>query len=201
MMDAARQARCDFAGIPPARVREVLALAAVPIAVAVSRAAGALRHCGSIDADDLRAVGQIAALEAEQTYTPGRGASLRSWIGTCVRWRIAELVQGAYSSASHESSRGLVGDYEALMDSYEPSEAYDLAQAREWVLRSLVGLSPRQKILLAQRLGNSDETIEELAASLGVDRTQVWRDLSSAIEVLRQRVGRDLARAEEAPCV
>lgn len=191
-MDVARQARRNLGGMPPARVREVLELARVPIASEISRYRLALRRCGSIDEDDLRSLGQIAALEAAHTHDPSRGSELRSWIGFLVRQRITEAMKDAGDAASVEIAFGLPPDFESLTEAYDPIEfeRFELANAREWVERSLCGLSPRQKILIAQLLGNVCESFRELSASLGVDKSRVFQDYQVALTALQVRVHR-----------
>lgn len=242
-MDVGRQARRNLGGLDPARVKEILELARVPIEAEVSRYRVALRRCSAIDADDLRALGQIAALEAAQTHDPSRGSALRSWIGFLVRQRITEAMKDAGDCATLEIALGSASDVERALTgfglesrtetvqnrlppagnatrafsahvygsvdvvSYDPQEAYELQNARAWVERSLAGLSPRQKILVAQLLGNACESYRELAATLGVDKSRVFQDYQVAVMVLQIRVYRParvklrelLDRLEEPP--
>lgn len=224
-----REARCDLSGFTVAEVREVLALARVPIDAEISRVQRALKRCASIDEDDLRSIGQIAALEAKKKFDPARGVMLRSWIGSVVRWRISEAVKragdrasvevsvggqiqldndpergegfawaGTGTPASRRHAEGVAARFRSRTTrlseeartalTYDPTEAYELASVRAWVLRSLRGLTPRQKILLTQRIANNDESDARLAETLGVNKAQVCRDLDVAIKVLQSRI-------------
>jgi DNA-directed RNA polymerase specialized sigma subunit len=202
--------RCgDLSGFTPARVREILALAEKPIGVEISRLTQAVRRCAALDEDDLRAIGQIAALEAAKIYTEDRGMTLRSWIGVVVRWRLGAMMERAGDLATREVPLGSARDLEvclverpssdrALRASGEDqlvadesmSDAIAREQQRAIVMRYIARLTPRQQVLLVQHLGNSEESNEELGASLGVDRTIVWRDIAAAIEAIRKRLAR-----------
>lgn len=186
-MIVTRQARRDLSGISKARAKEVLDLARVPIDAEISRLKVALSRCSAIDADDLRSLGQIAALEASLTHNAEKG-TLRTWIGTVVRWRLGEAMKDAGDLATVEVARGLTSDFEGLGPSYDPSESYELADAKAWVERSLAGLTPRQKILVAQLLGNSCDTFQELSMSFGIDRTWLTKSLGMAITMLQERM-------------
>jgi DNA-directed RNA polymerase specialized sigma24 family protein len=224
-MNASRQVRMDLGGIPAPRVREILELARVPIEAEITRLRRALSRCSAIDADDLRSLGQIVALEASLTHDAARG-TLRTWIGTCVRWRLGEAMEDAGDLATVEVAVGLsihtdaqewntgaglsysgpqnsaptgtgrrgrsvpaaVAIEAAGAGSYDPTESYELADAKAWVERSLTGLTPRQKIIVMEQLGNSSLSISALAPTFGVDRKSVWQDLQLAVSRIRLRL-------------
>lgn len=226
-MDATRQARRNLGGFTPEAVKEILELAQRPIETEVARLGRALSRCGAIDADDLRALGQIAALEAAKTFDPTRKATLRSWIGTQIRWKLGEAMKDAGDDASKEVALGLTGDLEflvsvtehpehrrryrvsdetTLVETESISESVAQTQARAWVLRSLAGLTPRQKILLVQRLANSEDCDDQtLGQTLGISASKVCRDFAVAIQRLSAaRAWADRATTvatEEAACV
>lgn len=200
MMDVARQVRVDLGGLDPKDVKQALELAKVPISAEIARLKHALRRCGAIDEDDLRSVGQIAALEALKTWNESRGQTLRSWIGVTIRWRISEVVQDAGDSATREIAKGLANDVEDLAQPVEVIEAYETADAKAWVLKAMSRLTPRQQIVLSQRIAGSQETDKDFAQTFGVHKSQLCRDLEEAVEVLGRASRRRLRLLGGAAC-
>lgn len=179
MMDARRAARRDLGAITGPLARQILTQTEPAIDAEVRRLRPALRHCQGIDEDDLRALGQIAALESYLTWDANAGCALRSWAGKLIRWRLTEAVQ---RTQSPERTAGATppGAFDEVID---PSEGYDESERLDWLQATLGSLSPRLRTLVAARLRG--ESGREVGRTLGISDARVVEQLATAVSELR----------------
>ncbi len=147
-MDPKRVVRLDLGSISAPLARQILEQTESAVEAEVRRLRPALRHVAGIDEDDLRSLGQIAALESYLTWDAERGGALRTWAGRLIRWRLTEAVQLAQSP---EQTAGSV-PRAAAEEAVDPTEGYDAAERAEWLQSTLGGLTPRLRVLVAARL-------------------------------------------------
>lgn len=179
-MDARRAVRRDLGAISAGLARQILSQTEPAIDAEVRRLRPALRHCQGLDEDDLRALGQIAALESYLTWQPDAGCALRSWAGRTIRWRLAEAIE---RSQSPERTAGRTPPA-ALEEAVDPSEDYDESERLDWLQGSLGGLTPRLRTLVAAKLRG--ESGREVGRSLGISDARVVEQLADAVSELRE---------------
>lgn len=130
-----------------------------------------------LDIEELRAVGRLAALEAQATWRPGAGATASSWVWTHVAGRVSKLL--------YKASRELAAD------TPEQDDGCDLeaeAIVRETLSRLRAELDPSDYRLLwfSHAMGF---TAAELAELYGVPwpamRQRLCRAKQRAVTILR----------------
>lgn len=138
------------------------------VRVTFGRIRSGLSRTAGIDAEDVASVGYMAILEACTTYDPNNEAraSLRTWVGSVVHWRMSRLLDRLtrqkgeivdHAWAQHVQEREQIDEFEERMEALE----------RLRVLAENFGRLPhRTKIILLQRLEGASS--EETATSLGI---------------------------------
>lgn len=128
------------------------------------------------DADELRAVGSVAVLEAFVTHEPAR-APLRSWITTTVRWRIGEVVQREVSRLDRprieEAPEPLTNGR------HDPERRFQLDE----IIELLPYLTPQHAVIITARLRG--ETFEEIGKSLGFSASNAHEQHGIGVAQLR----------------
>lgn len=174
-MDPRRAVRRDLGGIGAAVAIRVLTECAPAIEAEVRRLRPSLRHVQGLDEDDLRSLGQIAALEAYLTHADGRGRTLRSWAGQVVRWRLVEAVQAAQAPDEHVMLEGDEVEVDPTLD-------YERAEQISWLHRTVGTLPPRMRVLVAARL--SGQSQGAAGRTLGIGDTRVSQEVGAAVVAL-----------------
>lgn len=184
----------DLGRLERAVVVEVLGYVESTIAHTIKHARSSLRPAARVllQADDLRAIGQLAALTAAVRFDPSKGATLKTWVRFKTRVAMLEEARRANASTAREYVRtrpGACGDEDVEVDYADadaptPEQTVLDRQACEAVLRHLHYLTPREQILVSRRLAGDDDTDAELARGFGVSRSQICRGMASAIETL-----------------
>jgi RNA polymerase sigma factor (sigma-70 family) len=170
---ARKEVRVDMGAIPDGTAAELLA----EYRSLIGRIAASFP---TVEADELRAVGQIAVMEAWVTHNPRR-IPLRAWITQVVRWRIIERADG-------ELSRRDLGSLELAPEPttngrHDPERTFMLEQ----IIDLLVYLPPRQTMIIDGRLRR--ETFEEIALTLGISTAFCHQEYLTALAQLREWVG------------
>ena len=176
-----RRRDADLSALDAARTAELLDRFAVTIEAAVRQ----FRDGGarvSLEPDDLRQLARLAVLEAALSHRPSR-AALGTWVRRNVRWRLLEALE-----AEARPEEPLEAP-EAVLNGENPEELVERLQLVGWIRAEIDQLDVRQRTILACRLGG--ETYTAIGATLGIGRTQTWRDTSSAFAVLRLRARED----------
>lgn len=198
----------DYSVLSLAQQREVLELSARLIERLAKSYARRFRQQAPyrapiLDVEDIRTEGQLYALEAAIEYDPSRGASLKTHVHNRVVWRLADFARKALALLREEGV-GISWDvqvtrgddfsvaalrYGECVDAATPTPTPEQLVAHEeakaWVLRTLrARVTPREAIIVSQRLAGVDGTDAELAEAFGVDRSQVCRATASAVEKL-----------------
>lgn len=142
------------------------------VEIQLRRVPRAALRAGWFDEDDLRAVGQMAVLEACQTYDEGRQAqiALRSWVGRLVDWRMRAAVKDAYKVSTSAAN--------------PPEWATERTDDPEWLDMSAMQTQLREAI---RQLGVRDKTIllEHLA---GETSAGIGKPLGVSGPMIRQRI-------------
>lgn len=197
----------DFSALTAAQQLETLNLVEALVERLAWRAAQAVRRAAPfrvlLDVDDFRVEGQLFALEARMDFNPSLQASLKTHLYARVRWRMKDFVRKALRAIRVEAcvasfDNGSVSNqYVAFSERFRateysdglpdpraktPEELMADEEAKSWVSKALAArLTPREAIILTQRLAGEDSTDAELAATFGVDRSQVCRATASAV--------------------
>jgi DNA-directed RNA polymerase specialized sigma24 family protein len=179
-VDPKRVVRLDLGSISAPLARQILEQTESAVEAEVRRLRPALRHVAGIDEDDLRSLGQIAALESYLTWDAERGCALRTWAGRLIRWRLTEAVQLAQSP---EQTAGSV-PRAAAEEAVDPTEGYDAAERAEWLQSTLGGLTPRLRVLVAARLRG--ETGREAGRTLGISDALASSKVLEALRILHR---------------
>lgn len=201
----------DYSVLSPAQQREVLELSARLVERLAKSYARRFRQAAPhrapiLDVEDIQTEGQLYALEAAIEYDPTRGASLKTHVHNRVVWRLADFARKAIAllreegaGVSYDAQSNRMDDYavgslhprvvthEECIDSraLTPEQLVAREEAKDWVLRTLrARVTPREAIIVSQRLAGVDGTDAELAEAFGVDRSQVCRATASAVEKL-----------------
>lgn len=179
-MDAARRAvRLDLGTISGPLARQILEQSASAVEAEVRRLRPALKHTQGLDADDLRSMGQIAALESYLTWDAAAGCALRTWTGKVIRWRLSEAIERAQSPERCSGST----PPKALEQTYDPSEGYDASERIGWLETTVGTLAPRLRCIVAAKLRG--ESGSEVGRTLGVSQTLISVELDRALGTLR----------------
>jgi RNA polymerase sigma factor (sigma-70 family) len=127
----------------------------------------------------------MAIFEAVQTYDASKGATLRTWVGIVIRWRMGELLhrmsrKGGYEFIDHDwaanaHAEHAVDDFEARMDALERLQR---------LAENFAVLPHRTKIILTQRLAGVEST--EIAGSLGITACREQQILQECRATLRK---------------
>jgi len=157
-----RQVRQDMSAVPPKTARQILVDFEKLINAEARQCARLTRWMPWFGVEDYAAVGQIAAMEAFVLYRPECGASLKTWIGRMVRWRMKEAARrvrdplGLLSAV--ESIRRKVDADAAPPEALEAAEAHAALYRTEHVsadehthLLAAPGESPEDAYLRAER--------------------------------------------------
>lgn len=135
----------------------------------------------TVEADELRSVGQIAVMEAWVTHNPRREIPMRAWVTQVVRWRIVERADAEISRRDLTSLD--LAPEPATNGRHDPERAFMLDQ----IIDLLVYLTPRQTMIIDGRLRR--ETFAEIAITLGVSTQYCHDEYLAALKQLREWVG------------
>lgn len=133
----------------------------------------------SMDADELLAIGRLAALEAEQTWSPGGGASMQTWV-----W---QHVRGAVTKAIWRATREVADDTVAEALEAEEANAETLAILRQAIVLLQAQLDPDEYRLLwaVYVLGFTPSELADLrGVSSDVIRNRLCRARKKAVTIL-----------------
>jgi len=89
-----RLLRVDCSSVTPADARRWLREYGNAVIIVARSASRGLSRT-NLDFEDLLQIGRFAVLEAHLTYAPDNGATIRTWVGVVLRWRIGEYLQRA----------------------------------------------------------------------------------------------------------
>lgn len=188
-VDPRRVARLDLRSVTSTSARDLLSACEPAIEAEVGRWSGLLARGRGLDADDLRAVGRVAVLEASLTYQPDRGRTLRTWAGLVVHQRISEVAGAACALAEHEVP---AADPDGLLEGDEHVEADDVVDPQleqdqrerlAWLARALAKLPPRRRAILAAKLRG--ESQREVGRTLGISDARTSQEVDAAVAELR----------------
>jgi len=148
-----------------------------------------LPYTSGLDIEDLEAVGRFAVLEAVLTYDSASDATLRTWVGQVVRWRMSYQVEltdtgGTVRVVSPEEAAQLQ-DFAGCTDG-DLDEQLAARQELEIVSQILADMPIRTRYILVHRL--QEASGREIASGLGIS---VWREqqiVTKLREDLRQKV-------------
>jgi len=175
-MDARRVARLDLADVDPRDAVEWIAEAAGMIA-GETRRFRAAALCGvGYDLDDLRAIAQVAVLEARLTYKEDSKASIATWTRRCIRWRLTETVTKAPSREADVEDR-------LLVEAETPENRAAAQEMAAWFRDAVGNLSPRQRTMVYGRL--RQETQRATARTLGISDARASQEMRAALNSLR----------------
>lgn len=214
-----RQVRQDMGAVPPKTAREILRDFEKLINAEARQCARLTRRMPWFGFEDYAAVGQIAAMEAFVLYRPECGASLKTWIGRMVRWRMREAARRVRDPlgllAAVESVRRKVAADAAPPEALEAAEAHAALYRTEHVpadddanLLASPGESPEDAYLRAERrdvihgvIGELD--LREQYVVIAEMQEQSGTLLAAELGITRQRIShhRLLARKELRGCL
>lgn len=122
-------------------------------------------------------VGDLAILEG---YTTCNGRSSEStWVRKVIHWRLAEAVEGLpVDMAGTEAVTPL--DEATTRDGHDTEREV----LQNLALRAVGHLSPRHQAIIFGRL--HDETLEEIASSLGISTARTGIEEQNALKLLRK---------------
>ncbi len=167
--------------------------------------------------EDAMQEGRIALLEAVRSWDPNGGASLRTWAGPRIQWKIWAFDEQQYrplgysrqARARKGESFDCVPETVSLDCPFDPEAGEDKAthevvasfasnpeelliekQEREGLHRALAKLPASQARILRKRFAE-ESTLREIGAGLGVTRERVRQIEVEAISAL----GREMKRA------
>jgi RNA polymerase sigma factor (sigma-70 family) len=199
-----RQVRQDMSSVPPQTARQILRDFEKLINAEARLSARMTRHTPWFGFEDYAAVGQIAAMEAFVLYRPECGASLKTWIGRMVRWRMREAVRRVRDPLglveAVESVRRKVQRGEATPAALEAAEGQALRYRTEHVstdedphLLPTVWETPEDVYLRTERREVVYSVIEELDlrqqhVMLAEMHGESGTDLAASLGITRQRV-------------
>lgn len=201
----------DLRVLGPKRTREVLAYAQRVLNGEIPKARLVLtkipRAATLVDRDDLFSEGQLAALEAAVSFDAtrcGANGTWQGWVRARIRWRLQDVVKKAIASAKQEqmmpaARRSAVGiepggagvsvtDQWSVMDPVDEEqppveETLGERQAMAFIEKNAHALlTRREQVIISKRLSGFEGTDTEMASGFGVDRSQVTRGMSSAIQ-------------------
>jgi hypothetical protein len=144
---AGRYLRAQCGGLTPAQVRAWLTQFD-PVVKLVVRNLHRKNPHATLELEDLLSVGQMAVLEACQTFKEGAGGTLRTWVGNVIRWRVAAAIEEvsetwvlnldnfgpAYASKQHAKWAPRVRRYDApdaAADGHDGAELYYVQVSRD----------------------------------------------------------------------
>lgn len=168
----------DLSSVTSAQAQELLSSARKVIEKLVYKQA---RRSYGYEVEDLRAVAEIAVLEAHVTYSPtARGASSRStWTYNTIKWRLAELTT---------APAGELYDHDGAHE--ETPEALVVKKdLGEWLERALARLPIRHGHILGRKL--TGETGTEIAHTLGITKAAVSQQALLGIRRLKAQAEDD----------
>jgi RNA polymerase sigma factor (sigma-70 family) len=135
-----------------------------------------------LDDDDLRQVGQIAVLEALQSFHTG-AASKRTWVSRVVRWRLLEAAK-ALNGAPAGTFVPEQGEEAPTTD--PEVDAQVLRRERlAWLEHEIGRLTPRERTAVGCFLAGESQT--EVARSLGISLSTLNAQLHEALRKLRAK--------------
>lgn len=140
---------------------------------------GALRD-PALETADLRAVAEIAVLEAKLTYRSARG-SLKTWTRRVIRWRLLELVS--------QRPEVPLDEPESVLNGENPEEVLAALERRQWMEGAIGELGPRRRVIIAATVRG--ETLNETGQTLGISRSRVCQERKTALIQLHERALED----------
>lgn len=176
--------RVDCTDLPAAQARQWLSDYRDVVEKHIVWFRRSLHHTVGLVDEDLRTVGQMAVLEACRTYNDTSGATLRTWVGTVVRWRLTSLLHKlSKPQGEHVNHMEAVTRYEASqVDEFEERMEYT-EQLRQ--LAAYLAMMPhRTRIVLFQRLEGVDE--RTIAKTLGISKVRTEQLVGDARAQLRE---------------
>ena len=151
-----------------------------------------------IDKDDLISIGTIGLIKGVNTFQLGKGSRLSTYAARCIENEILMYLRSIKNSKIEVSLYETVGtDKEGNeitfidllgTDGQEGFEKVEQSEEREYLLKSLSVLTPKEKYVLRLRYGLSSDraqTQREIARQLGISRSYVSRIEKKAIDKLR----------------
>lgn len=138
-----------------------------------------------LDRDDLEQLGLLAAQRALESYQPGRGTTLRTWVAHRVRWHLIDVArEGTRSGRSRAEPRPGAGDDVAgvAVDCTDPTRPVEV---RDELRAALGQLSYRHRCALALRYGQG-YSLREVGRVLGVCESRACQIVADAF----RRLGR-----------
>jgi RNA polymerase sigma factor (sigma-70 family) len=208
-----RQVRQDMSSVPPKTARQILRDFEKLINAEARLCARMTRHTPWFGVEDYAAVGQIAAMEAFVLYRSECGASLKTWIGRMVRWRMRE------ASRRVRDPLGLVEAVEStkrrVARGVEAPEALEAVEHRAAMYRTehvstdadphllpVTWETPEDAFLRAERKSVVFDVIGELDlreqhVMLAEMHDESGTDLAASLGITRQRVSSHRLAARE----
>ena len=125
--------------------------------------------------DDLLSVGDLAILEGYVTHNAAKAAE-STWVRKVIHWRLTEAVRGLPEEA----------DATSQLDEAQTRDGHDTEREvlQNLALRVVGTLSPRHQAIVLGRL--HDETLEEIAESLGISTARTGIEERNALKLLRK---------------
>jgi RNA polymerase sigma factor (sigma-70 family) len=199
-----RLLRVNCSGMSDAEARKHLATYGEVVKIVAKRLQSGLVATAGIDVEDLVSVGNFAVLEAVQTYKSDAKASLRTWVGQVVRWRMAGLLEmcdhggieviavTSIPMSNHGPSEGGGagrGQSDPVRQSYRAEcfegfeEQLEAREALSLIGELLTSLPMRSRDIFYQRLAGTHES--DVATSLGLSLFRVRQLIAQLRQQLR----------------
>lgn len=170
------RSRCDLSALNEAEAVEALRTHQTTIESEARYYARRSRD-EAVDLEDLRAVAQVAVLEALVTFDASRTASEGTWVRLMIRWRLQDALR-------REQATEAV-DAEALPNGRTPGQIFEAMEARVWWEQEVGRLPPRDRVIVAATA--QGETIRQIAHTLGLTASTACRARQRAYDTLRRR--------------
>lgn len=158
-------------------LRQFRVLLAAEVAAAAPRCASSY-----LERSDLKAIGQMAIVEAVRSYDPARG-TLRSRVRFVVRCRLRDALRAA------RSREVLDLDVSTVPNGRSPEALLERLDEVLGLHRAIGQLPPRQRLIIADQI--TGETTRQTGKSLGISHTRVVQERKIAHQRLRRALADD----------
>ena len=160
-----------------------------PVAVRIAVEHVAVGYRAGYELDDLIQIGVIGLIDGIDTYQPGRGMKLRTWLYCKARWAIADALRannGLVTVNGKALDKGTPQPtYTALSECMDGEDFTDETNTEIDVRRALMTLTPYQRETLTLQYFH-DLGPGEIAAILGTTVTAVDSRRSKGLRKLRK---------------